>query len=126
MCTRITDEFLHALDERARLFFYDFLRATQAGRCVVTMTWDTDEPLPKDIIYRVEIHDAMKHIDVISIGMDTLDVSDDGSYTSVDALPEWMQKKIAVLMLTSAVPPTHPVDGVGRRIAENIFWLVPD
>jgi hypothetical protein len=38
-------------------------------------------------------------------------------------LPQWMQEKVALLMMTSTDPPTVPVEGIGKRISENTFWV---
>lgn len=44
-------------------------------------------------------------------------------YDSTDHLPQWMQEKLAVLSIMTANPPTSEVDGVGRRISDDIFWV---
>lgn len=49
------------------------------------------------------------------------------TYESVDELPEWVQLKLATLMLLDADEPNKKeVAGVGRRISESIFWVYPD
>ena len=47
----------------------------------------------------------------------------DGSYSGVEKLPQWMQEKVALLMMTSCDPPTTPIQGVGQRINEGTFWI---
>lgn len=76
-----------------------------------------------DTVYRVVINDETKLVHVISFGMERVDVSPERVYNSVNELPEWMQEGIALLMMTSAKPPTNEVDGVGRRIDETTYWL---
>ncbi len=76
-----------------------------------------------DTVYRVLLDDETKLVHVISFGMERVDVSPEQVYNSVNDLPEWMQKGIALLMMTSAEPPTNEVDGVGRRIDETTYWL---
>ena len=76
-----------------------------------------------DTVYRVVINDETKLVHVISFGMERVDVSPERVYNSVNDLPEWMQEGIALLMMTSAKPPTNEVDGVGRRIDETTYWL---
>jgi hypothetical protein len=44
-------------------------------------------------------------------------------YADTSKLPDWMQEKLAVLTMMSSKPPTEPVDGVGRRINDNIYWV---
>ena len=40
--------------------------------------------------------------------------------TDMSEIPEWIQRRLAVLMM---VAPTEFVEGIGRRISENIFWI---
>lgn len=48
----------------------------------------------------------------------------DGVYQSTDDLPEWMQERLAVLMVMRHEPPTTEVEGVGRRISRDVFWVL--
>jgi hypothetical protein len=49
------------------------------------------------------------------------------TYASADELPEWMQLKLAALMLLDAEEPSKKeVVNVGRRISESIFWIYLD
>jgi hypothetical protein len=46
------------------------------------------------------------------------------TYENVDELPEWMQLKLATLMLLDADEPNKKeVEHIGRRISESIFWI---
>jgi hypothetical protein len=76
-----------------------------------------------DTVYRVVLSNETKLVHVISFGMEGVDVSPERVYDGVNGLPEWMQEGIALLMMTSAEPPTNEVDGVGRRIDETTYWL---
>ena len=40
-----------------------------------------------------------------------------------EALPEWMQKRLAVLLVMEYDPPTKIIKGIGRRIDKNVFWV---
>ena len=40
-----------------------------------------------------------------------------------EALPEWMQKHLAVLLIMEYDPPTKIIKGIGRRIEKNVFWV---
>jgi len=55
--------------------------------------------------------------------MESFDSKLEGDYPSVDQLPLWMQEKIALLMLTALDKPTKVVEGVGRRIDANVYWI---
>jgi hypothetical protein len=49
------------------------------------------------------------------------------TYENVDELPEWMQLKLATLMLLDSDEPNKKeVAGIGRRISESIFWIYLD
>lgn len=50
----------------------------------------------------------------------------DRSYDSVDDLPQWMQRKIAVLMIFDPEKPMEEIKGIGRRISRATFWVYPD
>ncbi len=78
---------------------------------------------PDDKIYRVYICPNTDTIAVACIGMDSVDSEAEGDYHSVDALPLWMQEKIALLMMTGLDKPTKSVEGVGRRIDANTYWV---
>lgn len=76
-------------------------------------------------MYRVCI--TPERVSVMNFDIPAMDVCLDGVYNHVDDLPNWVKGRLAILMMTSPTPPTDPVDGIGRRIAENIFWvIVPD
>ena len=77
-----------------------------------------------DKIYRVFVNKETDTIEVVCIGMDKLDVKVEGTYSDVDELPEWLQERLAVLMISCAEPPTNKVGNFRRRIDENTFWVV--
>ena len=76
-----------------------------------------------DSTYRVILAKGNKTVHVECFGMYPLDRSVDGTYASVDELPEWMQSKLAVLSMLEVPPPPNRVDGVGSRIASHVFWV---
>jgi|TARA_R110000782_G_scaffold194333_1_gene283954 hypothetical protein len=41
----------------------------------------------------------------------------------MEKLPQWMQEKVALLMMTSSTPPIQEVTGIGQRISEDTFWV---
>jgi hypothetical protein len=82
------------------------------------------EDVNDDKLYRVVIREG--RVEVMCFGVDLLDPQAEGEYDSVDDLPKWVQDRLAVLMITSAKPPTVEVDGVGRRIDENVYWIHAD
>ena len=74
-----------------------------------------------DNVYRVSIHPD--GVDVIGFGLFGVDSFFEGHYSRPDDLPEWVKERLAVLMITSATPPTQEVEGVGRRISSHVFWV---
>lgn len=74
-----------------------------------------------DNVYRVSIFPD--GVDVIGFGLFGVDSFFEGHYSRPDDLPEWVKERLAVLMITSAIPPTQEVEGVGRRISSHVFWV---
>lgn len=80
--------------------------------------------VPDDKLYRVCIKSDTNTVEISCIGMDRVDSQLDGIYSCVDDLPMWLQERLAVLMVSDWRPITRSVDGVGRRIDRNTFWVV--
>ena len=76
--------------------------------------------------YRVSIHPTTNKVDILCFGLEAIDASALGLYDSIHDTPMWVQERVAVLMLTSGTPPTEPVEGVGRRIDSNTYWVYYD
>ena len=85
------------------------------------MSYDNDLP-HDDNVYRVYVNPHTNAVEVSCIGME-VDSVVSGEYDSVDALPLWMQGKVALLMMTPLDKPTSEVEGVGRRIDDNVYWI---
>ena len=76
-----------------------------------------------DTIYRISIDPETNVVEISCIGINRLDMVLEDTYVSVDDLPEWVKRKLAVLMMLHEEGPSFSVEGVGRRIAENIYWV---
>ena len=75
------------------------------------------------ITYRVEFDDKGRpHVESLNYALDMEPVQE-GIYESLEALPQWVQDRLHVLSTFSSKPPTIDVNGLGRRIEENIFWV---
>lgn len=74
-----------------------------------------------DNIYRVSVFPD--GIDVMCFGLGSIDSDINGHYDRPDDLPEWVKERLAVLMITSGIPPTQEVAGVGRRISSHVYWV---
>lgn len=80
------------------------------------------EPLCKDdYTYRVRIEGGV--ISIMCFGLPTVDSNCEGDYDGVDALPDWVQDRLAILMMTPTTRPTSDIPTVGRRISGNVFWV---
>jgi len=75
-----------------------------------------------DSVYRLHVLED-NTVELICFGIEKVDAAEEGTYASPNDLPDWVQKKLAVLMMMPCTPPTSEVLGVGRRIAEDIYWL---
>jgi hypothetical protein len=54
-----------------------------------------------------------------------LPIDSDLVYGSVDDLPEWMQRKLAVLSSIDCSKLTEELEGIGRRVSGHVFWVYP-
>lgn len=77
-----------------------------------------------DNVYRVYIHPDSKHIEVVCLGMDSVDSEAEGIYHDTSHLPDWMQDRLAVLSLMKVDPPQTTVDGVGMRVDNHVYWII--
>lgn len=104
-----------------RLINYDLSRRTFFEIMeTIAMTIEVTLP-PYDKIYRVCIRDSK--VEVVCLGLDNVDAEATGDYSSVQELPAWMHDKLAALSLFQCGTFMPVVEGVGRRISEDIFWL---
>lgn len=95
---------------------YD-MRHSSAGRMEMMMVSDVHD----DNIYRVSVFPD--GIDVLCFGLSSIDSDINGHYDRTDDLPEWVKERLAVLMITSGIPPTQEVAGIGRRISSHVYWV---
>jgi hypothetical protein len=88
-----------------------------------SMSYKMLENIPQisdDSIYRVSV--CPDGVDVVCFGLG-VDTIHDGHYINVDVLPKWVQERLAVLMMMTHTPPTEEVEGVGRRISRDVYWV---
>mgnify|MGYP003120509429 FL=1 len=87
-----------------------------------------------DKILRVCVHKDRNCVSIINLDKYTLDTTDEGLYINIEDVPDWIQRKLAVLMMlkTHGADITTPeVEGVGRRISNggdeaDCFWVYKD
>jgi hypothetical protein len=75
-------------------------------------------------VYRVMITRNTKVVDVVCLGIDSVDSEAEGTYSDTSKLPQWMQEKLAVLSMMKVDPPQTKVEGVGMRIDNDVFWVI--
>lgn len=74
-------------------------------------------------IYRIRVNDDT------TVDIDCYDLLEnfapelEKSYNSVQDLPQWVQERLAVLMLLDTSKRNEEIRGVGKRINKNIFWV---
>ena len=78
--------------------------------------------LQSNNLYRVEAY-PNKGVNLECVGMTCIDEDALGFYDSIEDLPKWAKNKVALLLVTSAKPPTEEVEGVGQRMGEYVFWI---
>ena len=71
--------------------------------------------------YRVSIFPD--GVDVLCFGLESVDSALEGHYDSVDALPDWVKERLALLNMIPLKPPTSVVEGIGRRISSHVYWV---
>jgi hypothetical protein len=73
-------------------------------------------------VYRVQIMGGGE-IRVLKLGV-SVDEEVEGVYSAIDALPDWVKERLAVLMVVDARhKPAQEIEGIGRRISEKVFWV---
>ena len=73
--------------------------------------------------YRVKIHEDSSVETTCYDLLDNFKPELDNHYEHLDDLPDWVQNKLAVLMLLDHKVNNEEVRDVGRRISENIYWV---
>ena len=112
------------MKEFSAIAVYDYVKATNYTTSDIGMVrLELARIMYDKAVYRVAFDPGTSYVDVFSIGIDSVDSSLCGKYKSQEALPEWMRDRLAVLNIMSAKPPTTEVEGVGRRIDANVFWV---
>jgi len=112
--------------------------------------FDRSKLLENDTIYRVMLCTQTGSYDVVCIGTECVDSEVKESYASIDDMPDWFGRKLAMLCtMQPAVHNNRPitpkmtkegfpiltkpwslkepqVKGVGTRESAKCFWVVPD
>ena len=75
-------------------------------------------------IYRVDTRKNHVEVRAWGIGESTQIVTKEVMrYDGVQVLPEWMQRKIAVLMTLDPSKVTDEIPNLGTHVAQGVFWV---
>jgi hypothetical protein len=80
--------------------------------------------LKEQPIYRVSIHDRTGQVNT-----DCYDLLENFApelkmrYDTINEMPNWAQAKLAVLMVLDPMKVNNDIEGVGKRISRNVYWL---
>jgi hypothetical protein len=80
--------------------------------------------LKEQPIYRVSIHDRTGEVNT-----DCYDLLENFApelkmrYDTINEMPNWAQAKLAVLMVLDPMKVNNDIEGVGKRISRNVYWL---
>ena len=72
-------------------------------------------------VYRVLVGPT---IEVVCLGIDSVDKEVEGTYADMSELPAWMQERVAVLSMIKVNPPQTKIEGVGMRVDESVYWVI--
>lgn len=79
-----------------------------------------DTPLD-ETVYRIYIQPSSFAIDVTCLGTECAERAYYGKY--VNDLPDWIQRRLAVLMLMEEEQYGHVIEGVGFRKDRHVFYV---
>ena len=104
--------------------------------------------LENDSVYRVMVSSYTDAYEVVCIGTECVDSKIEESYSSIDDMPDWFRRKLAILFTVTPIkrklvnprlngegfpilqkPWTMSdpqVKGIGTRETKDVFWIVPD
>lgn len=132
LITEVIGEAVVKMDWRRAEMVY-FIRDTSASQfdAILMMEMEFGGSFPTwlhmssgRIIYRVDTRKQHIEVRAWGIGESTNIVSKEVMrYDSVQALPEWMQRKIAVLMTFDPKKVTDEIPDLGARVSDGVFWV---
>jgi hypothetical protein len=72
-------------------------------------------------VYRVLVGPT---VEVVCLGIDSVDKEVEGTYADMSELPAWMQERVAVLSMIKVNPPQTKIEGIGMRVDESVYWVI--
>ena len=70
--------------------------------------------------YHVNISNDTGLVRIVCLGIECVDTTLKGSYSSIDKCPLWVQEKLSLLMMLET---KATLDNIGTRIADNRFVI---
>ena len=98
------------------------IRTTYGPNMFISWTSIYTTPTDDNNTYRVSWN-TTDHIEIMCFGMSPIASEVEGVYTTFADLPDWIRDAISVLSILEVPPPPNDVEGVGRRVAENTYWV---
>lgn len=76
-----------------------------------------------DYVWRVHMLPRGR-VEIKYIGYNPIDEERTKVYSTFEEIPEWIRGRVAVLQMMPADPQESVVFGVGRRVSEDVYWVV--
>jgi len=77
-----------------------------------------------DDTYRVEFIGGMAHIECFGLPLAPIVGLENGEVVMpIAEIPDWLERRVAVLCTMSYEPPTEFVNKIGRRISQYVYWV---
>jgi|TARA_R100001129_G_C5199989_1_gene213538 hypothetical protein len=74
------------------------------------------------IIYRVSVDSDTSNINIRCLGNNWLDKTIEGSYASINLIPDKVREKLEMLSILQ--PSMDDVlEGVGKRLQHDVYWV---
>lgn len=77
-----------------------------------------------ETVYRVLLKGEGANVVCIDMPVDYLSEAICREYDRFDQTPQWLQDRVLALRMLTEGPPTSWVEGLGRRISKDVFWVV--
>lgn len=77
-----------------------------------------------ETVYRVLLKNDGASVVCIDMPMDFNSEAICREYGRFEQAPQWLQDRVLALRMLTEKPPTSWVEGLGRRISKDVFWVV--
>lgn len=77
-----------------------------------------------ETVYRVLLIGEGASVVCIDMPMDFNSEAICREYDRFEQAPQWLQDRVLALRMLTEKPPTSWVEGLGRRLSKDVFWVV--